>query len=182
MILRNKILSLTWHTCFIGILCWEHFLYPSENHFMVVMVWVSTLLFLGISILFFWHAYIRQTLPPKIFCMRLPVTAKTQTMAAVFSPEVILQQLKSHPLFGQFNIHSNDEIITFKTKPSFWSWGELIQIILQNNHSNQKTYRISSRPLCQTSHLDFGINTRNIRAVMNMLTECNSKATSKISH
>ena len=100
---------------------------------------------------------------------QISLAQESRVIQTTCSPGEVLKKIMSHPLYQELPINLTGRAIALQTRVSLWSWGERIEIIIEDNPSARFKYRVASRSLLPTPWLDWGVNARNVRRVVQLL-------------
>lgn len=93
---------------------------------------------------------------------------KTKFQTTTSKEELILK-LRKNPVFESMNLIESENIIVLKSSPSWRSWGEKIQITIDDLENGVKQVFVSSEPRIATTLVDFGKNRKNIEIIEKLL-------------
>ncbi len=105
-----------------------------------------------------------------------PINAETIKVSQRKSIDSTLQQselinkLKGDPEWNGFDLRTSDTEINFNTKPSMWSWGEKVRIIIRDTENHLNRFEISSTPKMKWTLVDYGRNLQNVSRIEKVIT------------
>lgn len=82
----------------------------------------------------------------------------------------LVQKLKADPETKKLETAEHNNLISFKTSFSKWTWGEKVTIHATKVSDTETEYLIESRPQLKTHMVDSGRNLRNVMRVEKLLT------------
>lgn len=83
--------------------------------------------------------------------------------------EEFLNRLQMNRLIKYRKIKIDGNIINFKTKMTFKSWGEEVKIIVLRMPDGKNQFDIYSKPILITTLFDYGLNFQNVQRIQDII-------------
>ncbi len=86
----------------------------------------------------------------------------------------LVKHLKNDAYFSKMTLEESVNEINLCSKVTWWSWGEMITILISTGNNKLNKFDITSKPKVSTTLVDFGKNKENILLLINLINRHSS--------
>ena len=134
----------------------------------IIYKFLAHFVFFGASMSLFLVYYTKKSLKKKgikEFTSEALNVKQFRVITSTISKQVLLNRLGNDPIYGKMYIIEKENGFVIKTKLSWHSWGETINIIINDMNTETQSFHISSQPIIPTTLIDYGKNKDNIDGI-----------------
>lgn len=91
--------------------------------------------------------------------------SQTRILMSKITKAELAKKIKADPIIGKFKMTEIEDAILLKTRMTWKSWGEDIQILQKPFGDSEFEYQITSSPRMKTTIVDYGKNTENLNRI-----------------